>query len=164
MALAPEPQDDFTDLDDLDSFEPGWPAADPRPTAADDVMDDVMDDADDDGAGPAAQAESPAEPTVEAAAPSTQTAAEPTAEPAAAPDLKKGVRTTEFWQTFLTQLLAFGVSVAALFGGNIDSTALQALVPAAALLASAGASAHYASSRSKVKSAHASTVAPTAGG
>jgi hypothetical protein len=167
--LTPAPaqatDDDFSDLDDLASFEPGWPDAEPRPVSADAVAEDEPDGSQPDQPA-AVDASAPAAPQAPEAAeaPEAAQAPEEAARPAAAPPLKSGVRTTEFWQTVLTQLLAIGVSVATLFGANVDSSTLQTLVPAVALLASAGASAYYSAARSKVKSAHASTgIPPNAG-
>ncbi|GAA4346299.1 hypothetical protein [Angustibacter luteus] len=159
--LAPAPstdpasEDDFSDLDDLDSFDPDFPAADPRPTSADDVLDDEDAGPDDVTADQATADQATAD---QSAAPQPAAPVAVVAAPA-----KKGLRTSEFWQTLFTQLLALAVSVVALFGGRLDSTAVQALVPAAALFASAASSAWYSQSRSKVKSAHPSTLVPPDG-
>lgn len=71
-----------------------------------------------------------------------------------------GYQSTEFWQTLLTNLLAVAVSAAEVLGVGIDSTAVQAVVPAVALIASAIATACYAHSRSRLKAAHAAAAAP----
>jgi hypothetical protein len=76
-----------------------------------------------------------------------------------------GPTTTEFWQTLLANALAVFIAIFTLLGKPFPSTALTALIPPLAALASALVTGAYARSRSAVKqAAHAATAAQQTAG
>ena len=64
-----------------------------------------------------------------------------------------GPRTTEFWITVGTNLIGLAVAVASIVGRPLDPEPFQALIPAAAMLAAAIATAFYSHSRATTKRA-----------
>jgi hypothetical protein len=64
-----------------------------------------------------------------------------------------GPKTTEFWQTLLSNIIAVGVAVFALFGHRFPTTGASALAAPAAAFASAIVTGLYARSRGGVKQA-----------
>ncbi|GAA2501782.1 hypothetical protein [Terrabacter carboxydivorans] len=78
--------------------------------------------------------------------------------PASPPDPSdppSGWQTSEFWATVATNVVSLAVAAAALLGKTLDQSALTALIPSFAVLASAIATAFYAHSRSTLKVASA---------
>jgi hypothetical protein len=69
------------------------------------------------------------------------------------PSVDAGYTTTEFWRTSFVPLMPLGVVVASLAGANFDPAGLQAIAPAAAVLASAIAQSFYGWFRVTVKGA-----------
>src|SRR5690348_13385417 len=67
--------------------------------------------------------------------------------------VKPGANTTELWTAASTNLLSFAVAIATIVGHPFDSSALQALVPAVAMIAASITSAFYSRSRAVVKAA-----------
>jgi NO-binding membrane sensor protein with MHYT domain len=67
------------------------------------------------------------------------------------PNIKPGVRTTEFWTTALTGVIAAAADLCAGFGWAFNADTFKSLVPVAATIA-AGVAAHgYSGSRGTVK-------------
>jgi hypothetical protein len=74
-----------------------------------------------------------------------------------------GPRTTEFWITVGTNLIGLAVAVASIVGRPLDPAPFQALIPAAAVLAAAIATAFYSHSRATTKRAQLQASAQVAG-
>ena len=64
---------------------------------------------------------------------------------------KPGYTTTEFWTTLIVHAITVVAVVMSAFGHTFDGSALQPLVPAISVLASAVAQAVYTVTRGKVK-------------
>ena len=67
-------------------------------------------------------------------------------------EVKPGWTTSEFWQTVFVHLIAAIVALGTVFHTHFNLNGLQAIVPAAALFASAVAQSVYSHSRATVKS------------
>ena len=78
--------------------------------------------------------------------------------------VEPGWTTTEFYQTLIVHLVAVAVAIGTIFKPGFNLDGVQAIIPAAALAASAVAQAAYSLSRSRVKSAALDSVtAPSTG-